>query len=343
MDDNDPSSLFFSGDEEIDLYAVLSLEKNATFDAIKKAYRRLALVYHPDKHATASERAKEDASIKFQKIGFAYTVLSEPNRRARYDSTGRTDESFELGAGEDGWEKYFEELFDRVTRGKLDEMKKEYQGSAEELEDLKDAYLTTGGCLGELMTYIPHSTHEDEPRFIMLITELIRKKELSTTPIWLSSSKDEKAKLVRKKASEKEAKEAEALAKELGVWDEFYGGGEPNERRKGKKREAEPEADDSVLRALILKKKEKNMGGFFDSLAAKYSEPIPGPSSRTKGKKRNRDVPGDDESINKKQRAVPPPPDIDDEEFAKLQEQLFGGASKTPQPPAKKAKGRKAK
>jgi DnaJ family protein C protein 9 len=176
----------------------------------------------------------------------------------------------------------------------------------------------------------------------MLITDLIKKEDLSSTPTWMSSSKDEKAKLVRKKVSEKEAKEAEALAKELGVWDEFYGGGQAKERQKGKRRGADPEADDSVLRALILKKKEKNMGGFFESLAAKYSEPIPEPSSRTKGKKRNRDVPDDDESINKKQRAVPPPPDIDDEEFAKLQEQLFGGASKASQP-APKAKGRKRK
>jgi DnaJ family protein C protein 9 len=128
MYDNDRKSQFFPGDEEVDLYTVLSLERNATLDAIKKAYRRLALVYHPDKHATASEQAKEDASTKFKQIGFAYTVLSEPNRRVRYDLTGKTDESLDLGNGEDGWEKYFEELFDRVTRGKLDEMKKEYQG-----------------------------------------------------------------------------------------------------------------------------------------------------------------------------------------------------------------------
>jgi len=191
------------------------------------------------------------------------------------------------------------------------------------------------------MTYMPHSTHEDEPRFITLITDLIKKKNLSATPTWLSSSKDEKAKLVRKKVSEKEAKEAEGLAKELGVWDEFYGGGQAKERQKGKGRntEVELETDDSVLRALILKKKEKNMGEFFETLAAKYSEP----SSRTKGKKRNLDVPDEDESINKKQRAIPPPPDIDDEEFVKLQERLFGAASKASQPPPKKVKGRKAK
>lgn len=129
MDDNDPINQFFPGKEEVDLYAVLSLEKGATVEAIKKSYRRLALVYHPDKHTSASDQAKEDASTKFQQIGFAYAVLSNEKRKARYDTTGRTDEGFELGAGEDGWEAYFEELFDRVTRGKLDEMKKEYQGA----------------------------------------------------------------------------------------------------------------------------------------------------------------------------------------------------------------------
>jgi len=127
MDDNDPINQFFPGGEDVDLYAVLSLERGATLDAIKKAYRRLALVYHPDKHAAATDDAKADASNKFQQIGFAYAVLSDEKRKARYDSTGKTDEGFDLGAGDDGWETYFEELFDRVTRGKLDEMKKEYQ------------------------------------------------------------------------------------------------------------------------------------------------------------------------------------------------------------------------
>lgn len=127
-EDSDPISQFFPGEEDVDLYAVLNLTKDATTEAIKKSYRRLALIYHPDKHATSSEQAKADASTKFQQIGFAYAVLSDEKKRARYDKTGRTDEGFELSAGEDGWEAYFEDLFDRVTRGKLDEMKREYQG-----------------------------------------------------------------------------------------------------------------------------------------------------------------------------------------------------------------------
>jgi DnaJ family protein C protein 9 len=128
MDQDDPITQFFPGQDSVDLYAVLHLTSAATTDEIKKSYRRLALIYHPDKHTSSSASAQADASIKFQQIGFAYSVLSDEKRRQRYDRTGKTDEGFELGAGEDGWEAYFEDLFERVTRGKLDEMKKEYQG-----------------------------------------------------------------------------------------------------------------------------------------------------------------------------------------------------------------------
>jgi DnaJ family protein C protein 9 len=128
MDRDDPITQFFPDEESVDLYNVFSLTSDASPEEIRKAYRRLALVYHPDKHNTASEVAKAEASAKFQQIGFAYAILSDKARKARYDKTGRTDEGFELDAGEDGWEAYFEEMFERVTRGKLDEMKKEYQG-----------------------------------------------------------------------------------------------------------------------------------------------------------------------------------------------------------------------
>lgn len=128
MDQDDPISQFFPDQESVDLYDVLSVKNDAKLDEIKKAYRRLALASHPDKHVTSSASTKADASVKFQQIGFAYAVLSDEKRRSRYDKTGRTDEGFDLGAGDDGWDAYFEEMFERVTRGKLDEMKKEYQG-----------------------------------------------------------------------------------------------------------------------------------------------------------------------------------------------------------------------
>lgn len=115
MDDHpDPISQFFPDAEEgsVDLYAVLGLtsattsastsdtnaHESITLDAIKKAYRRLALLNHPDKHGAASEDEKRARSLKFQQVGFAYAVLSDEKRRKRYDATGRTDESFLEGA-----------------------------------------------------------------------------------------------------------------------------------------------------------------------------------------------------------------------------------------------------
>ncbi|TFK54899.1 DnaJ-domain-containing protein [Heliocybe sulcata] len=343
MDDcEDPAAQFFPDEESPNLYSALELKSDAKADDIKKAYRRLALRYHPDKHSGSDGSTKADASLKFQQIGFAYSVLSDEKKRERYDRTGRTDEGLELDAGEDGWEAYFEDLFDRVTKGKLDEMKKEYQGSAEEKEDLKSAYRETGGDINEIMNHIPHSTHEDESRFIVIISELISNGDLPELPTWKKSTHDEKAKLVRKKQADKEAVEAEDLAKELGVWDEFYGSGKAGARKskaqgkgKGKQEDGEAQADDeedvSALQALILKKNtKKNMDGFFDSLAAKYSEPQ---SKKGKGKKRGKAAGDDEEGLDaspkkKSKNGVPPPPDIDDGEFEKLQQKLFGDKGK---------------
>jgi len=155
---------------------------------------------------------------------------------------------------------------------------------------LKAAYDETDGSLGDVLTHIPHSTHEDEARFVVAISDLIARGELVATAAWTKSSKDEKAKLVRKKQADKEAEEAEELARELGVWDEFYGSGKDGPRKgkskgKGKgKTKAEPEEegdgdgdgeeDHSVLKALILKKRQ-NAGAFLDNLAAKYADPKP--------------------------------------------------------------------
>jgi len=129
MDDNDPISQFFD-EEDVDLYAVLALKLDASAEDIRRSYRKLALLCHPDKLRNATEEQRANASTQFQRIGFAYAVLSDEKRRKKYDKTGKTDEGLFSEADEDGgWEAYFEVLFERVTRGRLDEMKKEYQGA----------------------------------------------------------------------------------------------------------------------------------------------------------------------------------------------------------------------
>ena len=66
-----------------DYYAVLGVEKNAEPQRIKQAYRRLARKHHPDLNP-----ADHDAAERFKEIGEAYAVLSDPDRRRRYDQLG---------------------------------------------------------------------------------------------------------------------------------------------------------------------------------------------------------------------------------------------------------------
>ena len=69
-----------------DLYEILEVPRDATQADIKKAYRRLVKQYHPDAHP-----GDKDVEEKFKKINAAYSVLSDPDKRARYDQFGTTD------------------------------------------------------------------------------------------------------------------------------------------------------------------------------------------------------------------------------------------------------------
>ncbi|KAJ1308966.1 hypothetical protein OPQ81_004649 [Rhizoctonia solani] len=291
--DNDPATLFFPDtDGSVDLYSVLGIKATATVDEIKSAYRKLALKHHPDKHANSSEQEKAAASLKFQQIGFAYTILSDESRRKRYDATGSTDSNIpNLAEGEDAWEHYFKEMFDTVTRERLDEMRQAYQGSEEERSDLRAAYLSGNGSINHIMSEIPHSTYEDEARFVATINEMIDSGELQVLDAWKTEIQDKKAQNARRKRGEKEAKEAEEAARELGVWDEFYGSGKVGKRRGKGKSQTNAEDNDSALRALI-QSKAKKLDGFLDSLAEKYTSSSG--SAPRKGTARKRPAPNDE-------------------------------------------------
>jgi len=100
-----------------DYYEILGISRDATPEQIKKAYRRLAVKYHPDRNPDNAKEAEE----KFKEVSEAYKILSDPEKRQIYDQYGHQGLEAEMGAGAGtGWTgfdfdpfKIFEEVFGR--------------------------------------------------------------------------------------------------------------------------------------------------------------------------------------------------------------------------------------
>jgi curved DNA-binding protein len=88
-----------------DYYKILGVERSASKDEIKRAYRKLALNHHPDRNP--GDKQAED---KFKEINEAYQVLSDPEKRGRYDQIGESYTQWRQRGGRPGefnWEDWF--------------------------------------------------------------------------------------------------------------------------------------------------------------------------------------------------------------------------------------------
>src|SRR5438034_5211052 len=83
-----------------DYYKILGVERNASDEDIKRAYRKLARKYHPD------VSKEENAEEKFKEMAEAYEILKDPEKRSAYDQLGRHHEGQEFRPGH-GWEERF--------------------------------------------------------------------------------------------------------------------------------------------------------------------------------------------------------------------------------------------
>ncbi len=141
-----------------DYYKIIGVERDATQDAIKRAYRKLARKYHPD------VSKEPDAEARFKEVGEAYEVLKDPEKRAAYDQLGANwkagqefhappdwDAGFEFRgggfAGGDGsaFSDFFESLFGRGFQGAQHARQSGFHPRGEDhhakiLVDLEDAW-----------------------------------------------------------------------------------------------------------------------------------------------------------------------------------------------------------
>jgi len=136
-------------------YEILGVNKNATTDEIKKAYRRLALKYHPD-------RAGKEHEHKFKEANEAYQVLSNPQKRAQYDQFG----SAGVGAGGPGangagfgggsYNVNFEDIFSGSSGfgfGRVNDIFEDFFGSAFSQVQAEISISLTQAMLGDSISF----------------------------------------------------------------------------------------------------------------------------------------------------------------------------------------------
>src|SRR5215510_3732602 len=104
-----------------DYYKILGVERKASADDIRSAYRKLAMKYHPDKNP--GDKKAED---KFKDINEAYQVLSDDSKRAKYDQLGSAYTNFRGRGGRADdfqWEDWFQPgANQRGSRGYSDDV-----------------------------------------------------------------------------------------------------------------------------------------------------------------------------------------------------------------------------
>ncbi len=168
------------------LYDALSSSKDTSQTDLKKAYRKLALKYHPDKQARSTSNKNNDSSIqeatvKFQAVSAAYQVLRDEKQRAVYDATGRVEDcddrantTSERGKQKHAsdeqrqrrWDNFFRSVFnDILTADSKYGSAETYRISVQEQKDVLKYYTTCKGDLQMVLNCVVHGSDKDFDRW----------------------------------------------------------------------------------------------------------------------------------------------------------------------------------
>ena len=233
----------------------------------------MSLIRISDKSAPSDQAT---AHTKFQEIAFAYAILSDPARRARYDATGSTAESLADVDGDFNWSDFFRQQFaEAVTLDRFSLMKSEYQHSAEETRDLLAAYTQKKGNMNGIFNIVMMSdVLSDEDRFRVIINDAIDRGEVAAYDAYVKETA--KSRELRRTRAERERKAAEKEAKRRGIHDKVFG--EDQAGKRGQKRKAEPDMQE--LEAMLQTKAKSRASTFLENLEAKYASKAKSGKSR---------------------------------------------------------------
>jgi len=223
-----------------DFYETLGVDKKANEKQLKKAYRRLAMKCHPDRH-----KGSDEATQNFVNLGTIFEILSNKRKRRLYDTTGEIDTENNLEFEEE-YKKY-RGVFKEITKQDIEDFAKTYKKSEEEKEDVLTAYKECKGDCQKIMEWVPLAEIEDWPRYQEIIEEHI--DELGFKRKY-KKTKDQ----ISLEVDPEEAAEAEELLKSWNV--------EPEE--------VEGEAGLLALFKGRQKMRQADTNSFLDSLMDKY-------------------------------------------------------------------------
>eukprot|EP00049_Salpingoeca_infusionum_P004915 m.85633 g.85633 ORF g.85633 m.85633 type:complete len:311 (+) comp12783_c1_seq1:134-1066(+) len=255
------------------------------------------------------DRAGDEASTElFQLLSKVHTILANDEARAAYDETGAVYAEGVESAGDCDWMDYWRLLYPEVTEDAIDEFSTKYKGSEEEAADLRAAYISGEGDMNVVFeTVMLSDPLVDEDRFRKMIDGWIENNLVDEYPSYRSNvEKTRKARAARFKSESKQAAKIQTTS-----------AGKRGKRSRNAAAAAsrsKGSSEDNLADLILARRSEREK--MWTKFEARY----------TKGKP---------------SRALP-----DEEEFQKLQAQLFGAAKDTTavdETPPTKPKRRTAK